>query len=298
MNSKSMSYLSFLRIQYSMSNEEKLIIKYVMFGKREQLTQFPGTNPVVILTGDNKKTEFRPVYLFWDKTDETMVHILEKQKNAMDTGRICFSGKVLETVAVKYIQNKYKEVFLSSPETLFLSESAQTKILPVLWKETPVPREEWFLGFGKREALRILSQAKREITVLYVTEPDWTADEVQEWMQLAEEAAGPRLVNLCMFGEAEQKDRGEEVLDRFYVETGIAGSFYAKTECRRVAAMTKGDVLVLDCRGLSLCMVGRPTYYIDAAGVRTEREMRRMKGVCKGCQSLRMQLDRAFLGAL
>lgn len=293
-----MSYLSFLRIQCSMGNEENRIVKYVMFGKREQLTQFPGTNPVVILTGENTKTEFRPVYLFWDKTDETMVHILEKQKRAADTGRIRFPGRVMETVAVKYIQNKYKEVFLSSPETLFLSESAQTKIFPVFWKETPVPREEWFLEFGKKEALRILSQVKRRITILYVAEPDWIAEEMQEWMQLAEKAAGAQLENLCIFGEPEQKDRGEDVLDRFYVETGIAGSFYAETECRRVAAMTEGEVLLLDCRGLSLCMVGRPTYYIDAAGVRTEREMRRMKGVCKGCQSLRMQLDRAFLGAL
>lgn len=293
-----MSYLSFLRIQCSMGNEENLIIKYVMFGKREQLTQFPGTNPAVILTGDNKKTEFRPVYLFWDKTDETMVRILEKQKNTVDTGHMRFPGKVLETVAVKYIQNKYKEVFLSSPETLFLSESAQTKILPALWKETPVPREDWFLGFGEKEALRILAQTKEEITVLYVLRKDWNVDEVWEWMLSAEKAAGTQLENLCIFADPEQKDRGEEVLDRFYVETGIAGSYYAQTECRRVAAMTKGDVLLLDCRGLTLCMVGRPTYYIDAAGVRTEREMRRMRGVCKGCQSLRMQLDRAFLGAL
>lgn len=293
-----MSYLSFLRIQCSMSNEENIIVKYVMFGKREQLTQFPGTNPAVVLTGNHEKTEFRPVYLFWDKTDETMVRILEHRGTGADTGRIRFPGKILETVAVKYIQNKYKEVFLSSPETLFLSESAQTKILPVLWKETPVPREEWSLEFGKREALRILSQATRGITVLYVTEPDWVADEVEEWMQLAEKAAGANLENLCMFGEKEQKDRGEEVLEQFYVETGIAGGFYAETECRRMGAMMKGDVLLLDCRGLPLAMVGRPTYYIDAAGVRTEREMRRMKGVCKGCQSLRMQLDRAFLGAL
>lgn len=293
-----MSYLSFLRIQYSMGNEENIIIKYVMFGKREQLTQFPGTNPAVVLTGEDEKTEFRPVYLFWDKTDETMVRILEHQSASADSVRIRFPGKVLEMVAVKYIQNKYKEVFLSSPETLFLSESAQTKILPVLWKETPVPREEWFLGFGKREALRILSKVTREISILYVAEPDWSAKQLRQWMQAAEQAAGAHLGNFCMFGEEEQKDRGEEVLEQFYLETGIAGSFYAEPECRRVAAMTKGDVLLIDCLGLSLAMVGRPTYYIDAAGVRTEREMRRMKGVCKGCQSLRMQLDRAFLSAL
>ena len=79
-----MSYLSFLRIQCSMGNEENIIVKYVMFGKREQLTQFPGTNPVVILTGENTKTEFRPVYLFWDKTDETMVHILPFARDVLD----------------------------------------------------------------------------------------------------------------------------------------------------------------------------------------------------------------------
>lgn len=283
-----------------MGNVENKIIKYVMFGKKEELLQFPGTDPAVILTGDDDKTEFRPVYLFWDKTDETMVRILERQNSFADTGhgRRRFPGKLLETVAVKYIQNKYKEVFLSNPETLFLSESAEVEIPPILWKEKPVPKEEWFLGCGKREALRMLAQTKQDITVLYAPEPSWTDDEAWEWMLLAEKAAGTRLTNLCMFGDLEQKERGEDVLDRFYMETGIAGSFYADTDCRRVIAMTEGEVLLFDCLGLSLCLIGRPTFYIDGAGVRTEKEMRRIRSICKGCQSLRMQLDRAFLGAL
>lgn len=293
-----MSYRSFLRIQYSMGNEENTIIKYVMFGKREQLTQFPGTSPAVVLTGDGHKTEFRPLYLFWDKTDETMVHLLEKQENVKDTGRKRFRRKIAEKVAVKFIQNKYKEVFLSSPETLFLSESAQTKIPPVFWKSRVLPREEWFLGFGKKEALRMLAQAKGKITVFYAPEKEWNTEEVWDWLQAAEKAGGTRLENLCIFGDAEQKDRGEDLLDRFYVQTGIAGSFYAETECRRVEAMTDGEVLLIDCRGMALRSVGRPDYYIDAAGVRTEKEMRRIRGVCKACQSLRMQLDRVFLGAL
>jgi hypothetical protein len=281
-----------------MGNEENTIIQYVMFGKREQLVQFPGTRPALVLTGENHKTEFRPLYLFWDKADESIIRLLERQSGAERRRRGRFGKKMLETMAVKYMQSKYKEVFLTSPETLFLSESAQRNIPAILWKESVLPREEWFLGFGKKEALRLLSQEKQKITVFYVPEEDWNTEELWEWLQAAEKAGGILLENLCIFGRPEQEDKGEELLERFYVETGIAGSFYNHSECRRIAAMTKGEVLLLDCLGLELGTVGHPDYYIDAAGVRTEKEMRRLKSVCKGCQSLRMQLDRAFLGAL
>lgn len=293
-----MSYLSFLRIQCSMGNEENKIIKYVMFGKREQLTQFPGTKPAVILTDDGDKTEFRPVYLFWDKTDETLVRFYEERANASDKGWSRLFGKTLSAVAVRHIQNKYKEVFLSNPETLFLSEKAEREIPQGFWKERPEQREALFSAFGKREALRMLKRAEKETTVLFAPDRDCRYEDALEWLRKAETAAGTRMSNLYLLGLKECRERGEDILEQFYAETGIAGSFYTDTECKRIIAMTEGEVLLLDCLGLSIRQLGRPTYYIDGSGVRTEKEMRRIQGVCKACQSLRMYLDRAFLSAL
>ncbi len=293
-----MSYLSFLRIQCSMGNDENKVIKYVIFGKREQLTQFPDTRPAVILTGDNEKTEFRPVYLFWDKTDETMVRLCEQSIQASDAGFARIFGKVLSAMAIRHIQSKYKEVFLSNPETLFLSEKAEKEIPPVLWREMPAPREELFLGFGKKEALNILTMAERKTTILFAPGRECRYDEVWEWLLEAESAAGTAINQLFLLGYPEQKENVEDVLERFYNETGIAGSFYPETECRRITAMIDGDVLLLDCLGLPFRQLGRPTYYIDGTGVRTEKEMHRIQRVCKACQSLRNHLDRAFLSAL
>ncbi len=281
-----------------MGSEEKRIVKYVMFGKRENLTQFPETSPAEILTGADETTEFRPVYLFWDKTDEVMVRFYEQWRNSEKTGLASVFGRTLSVVAKRHIQNKYKEVFLSNPETLFLSERAKEEIPRGFWREEPVTQEELFAGFGREAAVDILKQTTRSITVFFVLGRECRYDEVWEWLLEAETAAGPDMTNLFLLGEPQQQEYGEDILERFYTETGLAGSFYEASECRRIIAMTTGDVLLLDCLGLPLGQLGRPAYYIDGTGVRTGKEMRRLTGVCKACHSLRNHLDRAFLSAL
>ena len=293
-----MSYLSYLRIQCSMGNDESNIINYVIFGKREELTQFPGTDQVEILTGENEKIQFRPIYLFWDKTDEMLVRFYEQWEAGEKTGLQSVFWKGLSVLGKSHIRSKYREVFLTNPETLFLSHRAENEIPDSFWRERPRLQKEWFQGFGKEKARNLLGKLQCEVTVFLVLDEECNYEEVQTWLLLAEGAAKVNMKNLFLFGGQEQKENGEEVLEQFYMETGLAGSFYPVSDCKKIISQTQGDVLLLDCLGLSVSEVGRPTYYIDGAGVRTEKEIRRLAGVCKACHSLRNHLDRAFLSAL
>lgn len=293
MNSKTMSYLSFLRIQYSMGNDDSKIINYVLFGKREELTQFPETGPVKLLTGAAEWTEFRPVYLFWDKTDEMLMRFYERWQN-----RRQMRYRYLSFVVKRHMQNKYKEVFLSNPETLFLSERAEKEIPRDFWEAEPPFKESLFSGFGKAMAIRMLGKTTHAVTVFLALESECRYAEVLEWLVQAESAAGTKMTNLFLLGAPQQKEYGEELLEQFYEETGLAGSFYPDEECRKLLAVSEGESLLLDCRGISFGQLGRPAYYIDGAGVRTGKEMRRLGSVCKACYSLRNHLDRAFLSAL
>lgn len=288
-----MSYLSFLRIQCSMGNEDRKIIKYVMFGDRENMTQFPKTDVVKIDMGLHETTEFRPVFLFWDKTDELLVRFYEKWS---------ISGKrILRNLSVavkRHMQNKYKEVFLCHPETLFLSERADKEIPLDFWREIPGRQKILSESFAGATLLDILGQSEREVTVFLILGGESNYEKVSEWLSEADRIAGPKMTDLFLFGDSEQKEDAEALLENFYEETGLAGSFCAVSECRRTGASIRGEVLIVDGRGLLAEQVGRPTYYIDGAGVRTRKEMKKLAGVCKGCYSLRKHLDRAFLSAL
>ena len=293
-----MSYLSFLRIQCSMGNEEDKIIHYIIFGKREELTQFPSADREVCLTGEDGTVKVRPIYLFWDKTDELFVSLYEKNRFA-ETLRFASAFKRgLSVMATKHIRNKYKEVFLSNAETLFLSERAQKEIPPEWWSAYPETQYRMQRSYACEKALQLLAKAEHGLAVFLVLEEECCYEQLQLWLCRLEGCAGANIKSLFLFGLPEQKESGEDVLETFYTETGLAGSFYTVAECKRILAATKDEVLLLDCRGLPVEEIGRPTFYIDGSGVRTEKEIRRFSGICKACDSLRNHLDRAFLSAL
>jgi len=283
-----MSYLSFLHIQCNMGDIEKRIYTYVIFGKREDLIQFPQTASVNLAVGLESVVEFRPVFLFWDKTDEILIGLCESWP---------WLKKILAAAIKRYIQNKYKEVFLSHPETLFLSEQAERNIAADLWKERPGAKTELHEKYAKMIAGDILVQAE-EKNLFWILGEDCRYEELLEWLLLTEKSAGPGVTELFLFGSAEQKENSEEILERFYEETGLAGSFCPVSDCRKEVARAKSNVLMVDCLGLTVDMAGRPAYYVDGTGVRTTKEMKRLSGVCKACYGLRMHLDRAFLSAL
>ncbi len=276
-----------------MSNEDRKIIKYVMFGDREHMTQFPKAGAVEIAVGPYEIIEFRPVFLFWDKTDEILVRFY---------GQWVISGKKifgwLSEAVKRHMQSKYKEVFLSHPETLFLSEKAQREIPIGFWGEVPGIQKSLEEQFAENTSLKIFEAAEREVSVFFMLGGECNYERLAQWLSKVDGIAGLKMTDLYLFGDAYQKEYAEELLESFYEETGMAGSFCGISESRRMMTMTRGEVLLVDERGLLAEQVGRPAYYIDGAGVRTRKEMRRLTGVCKGCYSLRMHLDRAFLSAL
>lgn len=293
-----MSYLSFLHIQCSMGYDETEIIKYVIFGEREELAHLPPCEPSIVVPGIQVRTELRPLYLFWDKTDERVVRLYESF-DKKERGR-CGSalGKAVSSIAVKYMQNKYKEVFLSQPETLFLSEKAQKEIPGEFWQTLPNPQIALHHRFGEREVLGILASAKRKLSLLIILPQECVYDELETWLLRVEELAGVYLGELFLLGMICQKERGEDVLDAFYEQTGLAGSFYPLSEYRKLMSMVGNRSILLDYAGLPVKELGRPVFYVDGAGVRTRKELQRMGGVCEACRSLRNHLDRAFLSAL
>lgn len=288
-----MSYLSFLRIQCSMGKGERNIIKYVMFGDRESMTQFPKAAAVEIDMESCEIAEFRPVFMFWDKTDEIMVRFYRQW---------AISGKKtlrrLSRAVKQHMQSKYKEVFLVCPETLLLSEQAEREIPHEFWEEIPRMQKSLLEPFARGTSLKILGGAEREVTVFLALDEECNYESLAEWLSKADHMAGLKMKDLFLLGDSGQKEKAEELLENFYEETGLAGSFCAVSECRRMVMSVGGEVLLVDERGLMTEQVGRPAYYIDGAGVRTRKEMKRLAGVCKGCYSLRMHLDRAFLSAL
>lgn len=286
-----MSYRFFLRIQCSMGNEEKEIINYIIFGKREELTQFPVSDRSVTLCGEERIIEIRPVYLFWDKTDEIFLQISEKCSAKM-------VGSVIARAARKHIQNKYKEVFLNNTETLFLSEKAQREIPVWLHQQRTDVSRSIHLFYAEAKAKTVLAESETEKELFLVLDEDVKYEQLRNWLLETETAAGSRMANLFLFGLQEQKENGELILEEFYEQTGMAGSFYPTEELKRILSETENEVVLLDGRGLSVGMIGRPSFYMDGAGVRTEKEMRRLSGVCKACYGLRNHLDRAFLSAL
>ncbi len=295
-----MSYLSFLHIQCSMGYDETEIINYVIFGERAQLEHFPGGKPEVILDDETGKVRIRPLYFFWDKADEKLLRLYEgcQKREEQYSGKLSAVMRLASAMILRYIQNKYREVFLSYPETLFLSEKAEAEIPQALWKRMPDRHENLHLLFGERSALEVLGGCEREMTLFLMIPPECRYERLLSWLLEAEQKAGVYLADLFVFGELQQKEGTEEMLDEFYEETGLAGSYYMISECKKMLAPVSRDSLFLDWRGLTLQEVGRPSFYVDGAGIRTGREIHKLKGVCDECRSLRNQLDRAFLSAL
>jgi len=283
-----MSYLCCSGIQYSMGNE---IVHYVMFGEREEMERLPGGMPVVRLKGD-EELELRPLYLFWDKTDERVLDMCESKK--LSEGN--FLMKKMRAALVHYIQVKYKEVFLSSPETLFLSEKAKKAIPEML-----LPQRGEYLRlhqlFARQEMCRICRENREGLAAFWVLPEEMPMDFLKEWLEKME-SEGEGLSDLILFGDSWQKESGEEVLEEYYEETGLAGSFCMREDCKRMMSLNSSRILLIDCFGMSMQEIGRPSFYIDGAGVRTDREIHRLKGVCGDCQSLRNHLDRAFLSGV
>jgi len=293
-----MSYLSFFLIQCSMGYDETEIIKYVMFGKKEELSQIPVGQPNVVIEDETGKAELRPVYLFWDKTDEKMVQLYGCCARQGRKGIGSLARSALSAVAVRHIQNKYKEVFLSNPETLFLSEKAEREIPWGFWQLTPGQQERLHLKYARAQAREILRNCREQITLFLILSPECSYAEVYDMLLMAEKEAGVHLSDLFLLGEMSQKENAEEILEDFYEESGIAGSFYEACEYKKIVATVSGCSFLLDYRGLTVKELGRPTFYIDGAGVRTGKEIHRLEGVCGTCRSLRKHLDRAFLSAL
>ncbi|MBQ8526893.1 MAG: hypothetical protein IJ429_00340 [Lachnospiraceae bacterium] len=281
-----------------MGYDETEIIHYLLFGKKEELSQLPPCHPSVVLEDATGKTEFRPVYLFWDSADEKTMQLYCDCKSEEAKGFRGMLRSMLASVAVRHMQNKYKEVFLCHPETLFLSEKAEKEIPKLFWKMIPEECGKLHMRYGQREALNLLRTGKERVTLFCVIPDGFAKEDLLAWLFKAEKAAGVRLSDLFLLGDICQKESAEDVLEDFYEETGMAGSFYPAEECKKLIMSVGGYSLLLDCFGLPVKQVGRPTFYIDGAGVRTTKEIHRMEGVCKACSSLRMYLDRAFLSAL
>ena len=298
-----MSYLSFFLIQYSMGYDDTEIINYVIFGKREELEHFPCGEPFVILSEGEERVKIRPLYLFWDHVDEQLLQLLRDRDLAhMRKGLFAKVKNLLESrrrnMVVHHVQNKYKEVFLSNPETLFLSESAREQIPEQLFGKMPGGAERLHRMFAREEALSLCQSCPGELAFFFVLPEEFSAEDLRQWLLDVEGAADVRMSDLFLFGSERQKEQGEEVLEEFYERTGLAGSFYGREDCKKMLSIVSGSSLFVDCFGLPVTEIGRPTFYIDGSGVRTAREIRRLGGVCKGCKSLRNHLDRAFLCAL
>jgi hypothetical protein len=122
------------------------------------------------------------------------------------------------------------------------------------------------------------------------------------------------LADLILMGEEGCREECEGLLDDFYEMTGIAGSFYEEEKldsllCRKAGesgthsrAVPSQKIVLFDAKGLPASAIRgtqRGTcYYMDAAGVRTRREIRRMESLGYTCKSLRNELDRAILSTL
>ncbi len=297
-----MSYLSFFLIQYSMGYDDTEIINYVIFGKREELEHFPCGEPFVILGSGDERVKIRPLYLFWDHTDEQILPFLyaltdSGQQGLLGKLRILLGDK-RRNVILHHMQNKYREVFLSDPETLFLSEKASAEIPGELFKERPDGDFRLHQLYAKEEVLAVCRSCIGDLSLVFVLPEEFSAETLRDWLLDVERAADVRLADLFLLGSGRQKEYGEEVLEEFYERTGLAGSFYGREDCKKMLSIVSGSSLFVDCFGLPVTEIGRPTFYIDGSGVRTAREIRRLGGVCKGCKSLRNHLDRAFLCAL
>ncbi len=295
-----MSYLFFLHIQCSMGQRENEIVYYVIFGKREELEQLPVCDPVYVLEDEEESVELRPIYFFWDRSDEKLVHLYERcEKERERAGGL--KSYLLHSVSdfiLNHMRNKYKEVFLSNPEALFLSEKAEKEMHPQLWKRPPAKQDRLHQIYGARQALEILEAHPKKIALFLALSKECRYERISQWLLEAERVGGEGMSDLFLFGEAHQKESSEEVLEIFYEETGLAGSFYPIHEYKKMLMSVSEETLLLDFYGMSMKEIGKPTFYIDGAGVRTRRENQRLKGVCNACKSLRNQLDRAFLSAL
>jgi hypothetical protein len=145
--------------------------------------------------------------------------------------------------------------------------------------------------------------------------PDRTeAADLYDWLLQMEEHDGAVLADLILMGEEDCREECERLLDDFYEMTGIAGSFYEEEKldsllCRKAGeigehsrAVPPQKIVLFDAKGLPVSAI-RGTqrgmcYYMDAAGVRTRREIRRMESLGYTCKSLRNELDRAILSTL
>ena len=298
-----MSYLSFLHIQYSMGYDDAELINYVIFGKREELQQLPCGEPFVILEEDGKRVKIRPLYLFWDHVDEQMLPFLrDKDATCVSGGLLGKLRKILrdkrKVIAMYHIQNKYREVFLSDPETLFLSETAREEIPEILFQANPGAGVRLDRMYARKEALSVCRSCPGDLSFFFVLPEEFTAEDLRQWLLDVETAADVRLVDLFLFGSERQKEYGEDVLEEFYERTGLAGSFCMRGDYKKMLSIVSHSSLLVDCFGMSLVEIGRPTFYVDGSGVRTAKEIRRLRGVFRGCKSLRNHLDRAFLCAL
>lgn len=267
------------------------------------------------LTDDEGSVQIciHPLFLVWKGKDETYLHKISKWREQKQTG---FLQVVVCRLSRIYFGKRYREIFDCDTATLLLSEKAEKELPDFLWKpqsgqnRKQIKWRELSRLYSARELERILLAQKTCLTLLVALPDDDSVWEIPAWLADTEEKSGAKLCDLVIFGTAEQREMCEEMLDDFYEKTGIAGSFYETVFYQTQTPLTwigeerqESSVCVLyDAKGIPIQTLSKrgiwADYYMDAAGVRSRREIRRLESSGITCKSIRNDLDRAILSTL
>lgn len=246
-----------------------------------------------------------------------------------------FLYKMFQKLAVVYFRRRYRGVFLENTETLFLSEKSEKEIPDFLWKSKPRETEELHWSYAKETFWEILGQAdirktvntvdivhrttienatnigggevkrlETAITLAFALPEEASPAIFEEWLEeiWENQRVQSKIEDFILIGSSQQQEACEEILDFFYEQTGIAGSFYdgLKQYKREMAERVYTDeqpkrkVLFLDCLGVPVKEIGRTAFYIDGTGLKTKGEIRKMVSAGIICKSLRKYLDSIF----
>lgn len=106
--------------------------------------------------------------------------------------------------------------------------------------------------------------------------------------------------------DEDEKEWLEDKLEYFLEETGVAGMCYQvsgdkwQNPLRKVSEQTETqeEIVLIDFAGRPLRELWGIDYYIDAAGKRSRKEIRKLKDRKTRVRALRNYLDRAFYTTL
>lgn len=264
--------------------------------------------------------EILPTCFRWDAWDVKILKCIENIKVHNELPRwesfLLFLGrKGIYKLAIAYLQKRYKGVFLENTETLFLSEKARKEIPDYLWNDRLQEMWELHWNYLKVTLEDILKRKSREgekrgapITLVLALPQEGEMMYLEEWLETlwGKPWVQQAVADFMLVGSSQQQEKGEEILEYCYEETGIAGNFYDSMKSYRremeervyMGDSVKRKVLFLDCMAVSVKELGKMDVYIDGTGRKTKSEIRRAENAGIRCKSLYKYLDSTFSSKL